>query len=291
MPTISHISNFFGIPENSITNFIVNGANVEMHVEAAWGSPSFTPQNNDITYFIYTGPGVIQTGNAGMCNWNNCFAFYTLNGVQRTGSNTVGFPTGFRSWRYYRWKRIGNLPASIFRYSPVNSRIYIPETPVRNTSGNDGAVSYISSGSRTIYTNQANETNNAGNPDGDIAYYLSRNGGSVSYIYNDSLPNAITDLSASNTTANGFDLNFTPPSEVNPIEFYEVWINDGNEKWHPYHPAGEVLISGETFTNHISSGKTYKVKLAICDIYWNGSGMDEIESRRAFSNEIEITTL
>lgn len=114
-------------------------------------------------------------------------------------------------------------------------------------------------------------------------------GGSVVSVANFTPPSSITDLSVSNITTTTVDVTFTPPSSTNDLEFYEIWLDDGtNNPMQLYFPKNqELTASGQTITG-LFSGTTYKLKLAACDEFWNGSGMGDTPS---FSNEITFTTL
>ena len=82
-------------------------------------------------------------------------------------------------------------------------------------------------------------------------------------------------------------LNFTPPSSANALDFYEVWLDDGTDNpVQKYCIFDEISASGATLSGLVS-GRTYKLKIAACDVYWNGSGLS---TTPAFSNEITFVT-
>lgn len=101
-------------------------------------------------------------------------------------------------------------------------------------------------------------------------------------------PSSVTDLSSSNITSSGCDLNFTAPSSTNSLDFYEVWVERLDlDEWHKdrvlgrYTISQEITSSGDTISSLIS-GISYRIHIIACDIYWN---------RSEISNIIEITTL
>ena len=101
-------------------------------------------------------------------------------------------------------------------------------------------------------------------------------------------PSAVTDLSASSITSSGCNLDFTPPSSTNALDFYEVWIeNIDLGEWQLDRVVGrysinqEITASGDTISG-LTTGTNYKIWIVACDEYWN---------RSAISNVIEITTL
>lgn len=144
---------------------------------------------------------------------------------------------------------------------------------------------------KKAYLNPYLQTNNSGGIDAEVQSFITK-GGTVIWLTDMvNIPDNITDLSVSDIAATSVKLNFTPPSSVNPVEFYEVWIDDGtNNPRQLYSEHQEILASGAAITGLIT-GKTYKVKIAACDSYWNGSGYADYRGESSWSNEITFTTL
>lgn len=131
------------------------------------------------------------------------------------------------------------------------------------------------------YVPAAWETSGPGSTREEIVVYMEDTMSMVPvYIQNFTAPSAVSDLDYSSITSSSVDLDFTPPSSTNALDFYEVWIDDGVTEWHPYCRWQEITGSGGTVSG-LASGTTYKIKIKAADIYYNLSG---------FSNEIEITT-
>jgi len=110
-------------------------------------------------------------------------------------------------------------------------------------------------------------TQNAGSPNPDMA-----NASYVGYIENYTSPNAITNLSIGTKYATALQLNFTPPSSLNAIDFYECYAN-GVKK-------NNISASGGYITG-LNPDTTYTITINAVDIYYNKSG---------FSNSVSDTT-
>lgn len=127
----------------------------------------------------------------------------------------------------------------------------------------------------------AGTLNYGGSPDRHLQHWIDE-GTDIRYVTNFEAPFAITDLSADLITTNSCRLNFsTPPLGFNPIDFYEVWIEDGKTFRHLFVPHQEITGSGELVLN-LEPGTKYKIKVVTRDYLYNGS---------PFSNVIEIVTL
>jgi hypothetical protein len=108
------------------------------------------------------------------------------------------------------------------------------------------------------------------------------------YVVDFTKPLDITDLSDSNVTSTTVDLNFTPPTSTNALDFYEVWVErldlgtwEEDRVKGRYNINQEITSSGDTITGLLAN-TTYRIRVVACDIYWN---------RSEFSNQITITTL
>lgn len=134
----------------------------------------------------------------------------------------------------------------------------------------------------TLYLNTYLQTNNAGGIDGDVAYAIGR-GVTVVWITDNTPPSAINNLLAANITVNSVDPTFTVPLSQNPIQHYDVYIDEKVKEgvWTGYRLLDEVSVSGGTISG-LKSATEYKVKYVTVDDFYNQS---------PFSNEITFTTL
>ena len=85
-------------------------------------------------------------------------------------------------------------------------------------------------------------------------------------------PNAITNLSIGTKYSTGLQLIFTPPSSVNAIDYYEVYVDGVFYK--------EITVSGDYITG-LEPDTPYSITVKAVDIYYNKS---------EFSNSVSDTT-
>lgn len=124
------------------------------------------------------------------------------------------------------------------------------------------------------YANTFLQTNNAGGVDATLAYGIANDTLQVVWILNQTAPSAITNLTIGTITATTLQLNFTAPSSLNTIDFYEVWLNGKRTD-------KTVTASGQNITG-LTTATLYNVQLKAVDIYYNKS---------EWSNTASATTL
>lgn len=158
----------------------------------------------------------------------------------------------------------GRKPAGTLRH-------YIPRATALGTSIGDNQV-WNGSGANSnliIYAHPSLATNNAGTPDGDIAYAISQSA-TVRYVTNFTAPNPVTTLSAGTIYNTAIQLNFTPPSSTNTVDYYEVY-KDGILQ------SQEVTASGQYITG-LTPNTFYNITLKAVDIFYNKSVVSNILS-------------
>ena len=215
---------------------------------------------------------------------------YNLEGAVSYDTNQIFRGSGTRNLRLPLLEyTVGSNPFQNAFDNPRNKRGYLPKfnpTMIQTNSADlYGAV--INSGV-IIYTHPDMATADSGNPHPSIVNIISQ-GAIVRYVTSFTPPENITDLSASDITATSVKLNFTPPTAVNGLDFYEIWLDDGTGKLEQkYFPIQqELTASGQTLTG-LTPGTTYKIKLSAIDMFYNGAGQS---TTPAFSNEVIFTTL
>lgn len=194
----------------------------------------------------------------------------------------------FSSVKYLRMTNVGNLSAYAgMRNLNAILRFYIPSATTFSATDYDGAgeVFYLIKTGCIIYVNSSYD---GGTLPHALDYAVTSRSATLVYVNDFTAPNAVSDLSASNITSSGCDLNFTAPSSTNALDFYEVWIeNIDLDEWHKDRVVGryninqEITATGDTITG-LTTGTNYKIWIVACDEFWN---------RSAISNEITITTL
>lgn len=138
---------------------------------------------------------------------------------------------------------------------------------------NNSVFSYNGAKRTKLYVPISKQTSNAGGVEGDVAFVAGSTASSIVYVPNYTKPNAITDLSAGTITSSSVQFNFTAPSSMNTLDFYEVYLN-GIYK-------GTVTASGQTISG-LTTATLYKSTILAVDIYYNKS---------LVSNSVFVTTL
>lgn len=251
--------------EVDIQDFTIVGNDIECLIAVDYQQAAYSFQGNlDITHYIDEG--------------NNCKALKNSNFdaslTQKVGNLTrvklegliTTFGPCFRNQVKLKRFIFPNLTAmssgeqflkNIFNKSVVYAPLMTPiGQSALNNSVFDGTTGV------RLYTDPSNQTNNAGNPDGDIADLISK-GGTVSYISNYTAPSQITDLSIGNVYGSSIQLNFTPPTgSANNIDFYEVFLNGVYNN--------DITGSGQYATG-LSLGTTYEIEVKPVDVFYNRS--------------------
>jgi len=150
-------------------------------------------------------------------------------------------------------------------------KIYIPQcTTIGNSNSIFDAVFSGSIGS-VLYCDPAFATINSGSEEPDIAYFRS-NGNAINYITNFTAPNAVNNLSIGTKYATALQINFTPPSSLNAIDFYECYVNGVYKN--------NISASGVYITG-LNPDTPYIITIKAVDIYYNKS---------EFSNSVSDAT-
>ena len=126
-----------------------------------------------------------------------------------------------------------------------------------------------------IYAHPSLQTSNAGGLEGDLAYLLSLNtGATIRYVTNFTPPNPVTNLSTGTIYNTAVQLNFTPPTSVNGVDFYEAYIN--GERFN----SKEIKNSGEFITG-LTPSTNYNIRIVAVDMFYNKSEL---------SNTVNVST-
>jgi len=132
-----------------------------------------------------------------------------------------------------------------------------------------------------IYVHPSMMTINAGGLEANLLA-AQNSGATIIPVTSTVPPEDIADLSASSITNSTVDLNFTPPTSVNGIMQYDVFVDDGTGDLIKLHfKTSSILATGETLSG-LSSGVTYIIKIQPTNNFY---------TKGNFSNKITITTL
>lgn len=187
-------------------------------------------------------PGIINQIGASICQDRNTGIILRL-------PNCISIPNFFIG-AYY-----SNLA--------VNKILILPRcTNLGSTKGNDAVFRPNSQGFfNKAYFPVSEQTSNAGGVEGDIAQLIT-NGSTVIYVTNFTAPSAITTLAAGTIYSTAVQLNFTPPSSTNAIEYYECYANGVLKN--------KITASGQYITG-LTASTSYNITLVAVDIFYNKS--------------------
>lgn len=211
--------------------------------------------------FVFTINGLTYTCVEGAASNESEFSYIdgNHNNVNRSLCNAITQDT-----------RVGDFGKLIAENS--NQIVVIIQT------GNLGAT-----GDNTTYidpNNDITKTLKHGYDAHPLVVELVRQGNTVIYKDDYTLPTTPTNLSYSNLTSNSIDINFTPSTpNVNGNDGFEVWIDCGLP-WQKHFKYGEVSVSGETIdlTELLDDGGTLsqlKIKIREIDGQFNLSEFTE----------------
>lgn len=225
--------------------------------------------NSNITFYtdtFYTVSGDIK----------NASYYIDLDG--HITSITTAFNGGNGNKRTLIFPSLASCPINCFRGGGLGTKAFwgilsFPLlTPIGTTAANNNCFDYFEADK--VYVDDANETNNGGSPDGDIASAIGSNIGTVlNYSANTTAPSEVDDLAVSSILGSVVTLTLTAPTSTNTIEYYIVFVNG---VLHSYHSETNIII-GE-----LELSTQYDFKVLVLDEMGNISG---------FSNTASTTTL
>lgn len=284
--TASALETLLGLTSGDVVAFSIDASdNISCNISVDYYLTASFYSNTEITWFIDLDGHVDEVNNHAFRNTTNMKAI-VLPGLEKSRQTFMRDNTLLTVGCFPLRHNITNSTNQF--YQCKLKRLYLPLVTYFTHLGNNNNSFYGTLSTMVLYLHEDAETIDSGNPDGDVEYFRDTVGGTIRYITDTTPPADITNLSAGTITSTTVVLNFTAPSSTNTLDFYEVWIDDGSgNPSQLYYPFAEIIATGATLTGLVS-GTTYKIKLAACDEFMNGSGL---LSSAAWSNEIEITTL
>ncbi len=274
-----------GISNTRIQNFTIVGSDIKCKITGGgYAIPNNAFQNTTTpcTYYRDTDFLVTSVGD---------FSFYyTTTGVATFGNIDFKNATSIGSSSLASTKAenisllncttVGNRGFWHFTGVVNSESIYIPNcTSLGTTAGDNEVFTGISSGS-IIYTNPVLATNNAGAPDGDLAYATGR-GAIVRYVTDFTAPNNVTTLAAGNIYNNAIQLNFTTPSSTNAIDYYECYANGVFKN--------KIAGSGGFITG-LTQNTNQDITVIAVDIFYNKSIVSNTLNATTANNAWDIST-
>ncbi|MBO2546083.1 hypothetical protein J0871_16830 [Salegentibacter sp. BDJ18] len=272
IPNANALASKLNILESDITNFLVVGKNIQALINVQYIIPiNCFAGDTEITFFIdYEKCIGVDVGGLANC--------HILSKVELRNATIVSGQAFISTSGVDIFKEI-SLPEvitvegdGVFQSFDNGGAIYLPKAQtLGNTLGNDLIFQFNSSALK-LYLNQFLQTSNNGNEEGDITYARSL-GCEITYIANNTKPNQITDLTSSQKFATLVELDFTPPTSLNTVESYQVFVNGVyNSRYLPGTTISAISLQ---------PGTNYNIQLVAIDEYYNKSEL---------SNVLNITT-
>jgi len=259
----SSLATKLGISVGAISNFTIVGSDIKCKITGSYGIPSNSFITTPITYWTDEGKLITSVGINQFVVLNS-FLGYDLNFENCTTINDASF-SGARP-NAYLLKGLTSMTGNPGISNTISKIYYIPNClNIGGTSGNDGVLSSISSGT-VFYCHPSLATNNSGSPDGDLSNAISQ-GAVIRYVTDFTAPSAVTTLAAGTIYNTAIQLNFTPPSSTNTIDYYEVYKDGIYLK--------KIYASGEFITG-LSASTSYDFTLIAVDIFYNKSSLSNI---------------
>jgi len=257
-----------GILESRITNFSIVGSDVKCKITGSYVIPASAFYiNSSITYYLDYGNLVsdiqdqafFQTANftygifGGITTLTGAYIFRDEINPQRSMFIEMKSLTAITNVAFYSLNTI-----KLTLYAPLLTSIGA------NVLNNDVFLSIAKT--QLFYVNPFLQTSNSGGVEGDIAYTASL-GTSIRYVTNMTAPSQITDLSAGTIYNTAIQLNFTPPSSTNTIDYYECWAN-GVKK-------NNITSSGQHI-NGLTANSSQNIVVYAVDIFYNKSVVSNV---------------
>jgi len=244
IPTKADLATKLAITENDISYFSAIGSDIEARIDTNWILGGKFRYNN-IT-FLYDYDGKIINSLVDL------YSNQTIKEIYLPG--------------------ILGITESGFKYTNQCVLYYLPKAEFFGaTTGNENIFVKNGQITKRIYCHPSNSTSNNGGVEGDLQLAIDY-GSEVIYVQNYTTPNIITNLSIGTIYATALQINFTPPSSVNDIDYYEVYVNGVFYK--------EITVSGDYITG-LEPDTPYTIIVKAVDIYYNKS---------EFSNSVSDTT-
>jgi hypothetical protein len=255
----SALATKLGISVGNISDFTITGLDVKCNITGSYALPLNCWYTIPITYY---------TDKNDLVNAIGATAFYLDSltiGVDAIFKNTITVgDSAFRGTSYTGFNLKSATTIGDYAFMQNDKALYYDIrscTLLGTTVGYNQVFSTIYS-FPTIYCHPSLATNNGGAEDGDIAYARSQ-GATIRFVINNTVPNAVTDLSVGTIYNTALQLNFTAPTgSTNTIEHYNCYA-DGVLK-------NKITASGEYIVGVMAS-TSYAITITAVDIFRNES--------------------
>jgi len=247
-----------GISVGAISNFTIVGADIKCKITGSYSMPgNCWASNSAITYFRDFDGLVTSISVGGIDDNGQCIEWYF--------PNCLSIAKTVENYSFHN-----NHTQGVILYTPRC-------TDWGGTQGTDGGM-FLNIGNAldakgfTIYAPIAMQTSNSGGVEGDLAAAIVGGYNTLKYVSNFTVPNPVTTLAAGTIYNTAIQLNFTPPSSTNAIDYYECYANGFYKN--------KITGSGQFISNLIQN-TNYNITVYAVDIFYNKS---------LISNIVNITT-
>lgn len=250
-----------GIPETKVNIFEIKGSDVRASVSAGYTMPNWAGGGTSLITFFLDPIGISKIRNA--VNFRNCSYLKRVEacGLLEIGAASFGGTDNIKVLRLDSLNKLEAWPGGFSTFLAFKNQcsIYLPNLKAIGSANSDeGLFNQITNS--IIYVHPFLATNNAGGPDADLVAAVAA-GNTVVYVLNQTPPDRVTALSVGTKTATTLQLNFTPPTSLNTIENFEVFIDEV--------PYQIISGSGQIITG-LAPGTVYKkIEVRAIDIYYN----------------------
>jgi len=271
-----------GISVGAISNFAIVGSDIKCKITGSYVIPNGAfLANTAITSYIDTDGLVTDIG---------VEAFKDVTLLKEIDFKGIISLTGTAVFRTSSINKVSlenctTLGNSSFSSSGNIKLIYIPRCTSLGSSVGDNLVFNVVTNewnASTVYVPIALQTVNSGSPDGDLTFFISKNG-TVRYVSSFASPNQITDLTV-NPYNTSLQLNFTIPSSTNPIDYYQVFLNGSFYQ--------NIATTGKYVTG-LPASTSYAVSVYAVDTSYNRSLISNIVNTATtnVANQVDRTGL
>jgi len=271
--TPAQLATKLAIDVSRITNFSIVGNDIECKITGSYVIPNNAFYlNEDITEYRDIDNLVTNLGSDTFYTTiNSRLKILQFNGIVNLTNINITYNSPIREIYLENCVFLANQ--SLWGASQKNKTyIYIPKcTSLGTTAGDNNIFTNSLLTGSIIICHPSLATNNAGGVDGDISNAIAQ-GATIRYKTSTIIPNAVTDLTASNIYQNAVQFTFTAPiGSTNAIDFYELYKDGVYVK---------RIVSGET-VNGFNASTAYNFTVIARDIFYNGS---------LASNVVSVTT-
>jgi len=273
----SAVASMFGVLVSRIQKFSIIGSDIQFRMVGSYSLGFTNPTSlRTLLKYYYDNDGLVANiQNSTFANMSaGIIRLYFPGIITQTGTtifqdiftpfildmpNCTTVPANWLgNWQTSSGTKTVVLPKCInFGTSKVNNSVFTPNGAQR----------------MKLYVPISEQTSNSGGIEGDVSYVSGGTLSSIVFVPNYTKPNAIVNLTAGTITSTTIQLNFTPPSSTNTLDFYEVYVNNIYK--------GRITASGQTITA-LTTATLYKIEILAVDIYYNKS---------LVSNSINIYTV